>query len=313
MGGPLGASPRGPRRVGGPGRPRTPRRGPRPRDHRAAHPDRGGCHVIGTLALSPARRGTVHLVGAGPGDPGLLTLRAARLLGTADVVAHDRLVDPAVLALVPATTELLAVGKPGPGCGGWRQEDITQRLIAEAQAGRAVVRLKGGDPFVFGRGGEEAIACHEAGVDVEVVPGVTSAVAAPAAAGIPVTHRGLASAVAFVTGHEDPAKPSSQLEWGALAAFPGTLVFLMGLHHVDRIAEQLVLHGRDAATPVAVVRWGTTDRQEELVTDLASLGADVARAGIASPATIVVGDVVAVRDAVRGRVPLHLGVPAPAV
>ena len=164
------------------------------------------------------------------------------------------------------------------------------------------MRLKGGDPFVFGRGGEEAIACHQAGIEVEVVPGVTSAVAAPAAAGIPVTHRGLASAVAFVTGHEDPDKPSSQLDWSGLAAFPGTLVFLMGVHHATRIADQLVLHGRSPATPAAVVRWGTTDRQEELVTSLGSLAADIARTGISSPATIVVGDVVTVRAVIRGEV-----------
>lgn len=252
----------------------------------------------------PARPGVVHLVGAGPGDPGLLTLRAATLLSTADVVAHDRLVPDAVLELIPATVDRVAVGKPAPGTCGWRQEAISDLLVAEARAGRAVVRLKGGDPFVFGRGGEEAIRCHEAGLEVEVVPGVTSAVAAPAAAGIPVTHRGVASAVAFVTGHEDPDKPASQLDWTGLAAFPGTLVFLMGVHHAARIATQLVLQGRPATTPAAVVRWGTTERQEELVSSLGSLAVDIERAGIGSPATIVVGDVVRVRDAIRGRAPL---------
>jgi uroporphyrin-III C-methyltransferase len=259
---------------------------------------------------APARPGVVHLVGAGPGDPGLLTLRAAALLATADVVAYDRLVPEPILRLLPAHVERIPVGKPpAPGTTpsggrGWRQADISELLVDEARRGRAVVRLKGGDPFVFGRGGEEAIRCHEAGIEVEVVPGVTSAVAAPAAAGIPVTHRGVASAVAFVTGHEDPEKPASQLDWAALAAFPGTLVFLMGVHHAARIAEQLVLHGRHAAMPVAVVRWGTTDRQEELVSDLGSLAVDVARSGIASPATIVVGDVVRVRESIRGRAPL---------
>jgi uroporphyrin-III C-methyltransferase len=258
--------------------------------------------VTGLAYLSPpARPGVVHLVGAGPGDPGLLTLRAATLLATADLVAHDRLVPDAILDLLPDHVDRVAVGKAAPGQCGWRQDAISDLLVGAARAGRAVVRLKGGDPFVFGRGGEEAIACHEAGVDVEVVPGVTSAVAAPAAAGVPVTHRGLASAVAFVTGHEDPAKPASQLDWDALAAFPGTLVFLMGLHHATRIADQLVLHGRAADTPVAVVRWGTTARQEELVSDLASLAADVERSGISSPATIVVGDVVRVREAILGR------------
>jgi uroporphyrin-III C-methyltransferase len=249
-------------------------------------------------SLPAARPGTVHLVGAGPGDPGLLTLRAATLLATCDVVAHDRLVPPEILALVPASTPLVPVGKPAPGCPGWTQDEIHDRLIEEAKAGRAVVRLKGGDPFVFGRGAEEAIACHEAGVPVEVVSGVTSAVAAPAAAGIPVTHRGVASAVAFVTGHEDPAKPASQLDWDGLAAFPGTLVFLMGVSFLARIADQLIAHGRSPSTPVALVRWGTTDRQEEVVSDLGSVVEDVRRAGLSSPATIVVGDVVTVRDAV---------------
>jgi uroporphyrin-III C-methyltransferase len=259
--------------------------------------------------LSPARSGVVHLVGAGPGDPGLVTLRAATLLATADVVAHDRLIPDAVLELIPPHVARVAVGKPVAGdplpdrCG-WRQDAISDLLVAEARGGRAVVRLKGGDPFVFGRGGEEAIRCHQAGIEVEVVPGVTSAVAAPAAAGIPVTHRGLAAAVAFVTGHEDPAKPASQLDWDGLAAFPGTLVFLMGVHHASRIAEQLVLHGRRADTPAAVVRWGTTAQQEELITDLGSLPADLARSGIGSPATIVVGDVVTVRQALRGEAPL---------
>jgi uroporphyrinogen III methyltransferase/synthase len=259
----------------------------------------------------PARPGVVHLVGAGPGDPGLLTLRAATLLATADVVAHDRLVPSEVLDLLPVPVDRVAVGKPlsprppgaagSPGRCGWRQEAISDLLVAEARAGRAVVRLKGGDPFVFGRGGEEAIRCHEADIEVEVVPGVTSGIAAPAAAGIPVTHRGLAAAVAFVTGHEDPGKPSSQLDWGALSAFPGTLVFLMGVHHAARIADQLVLHGRAPTTPVAVVRWGSTARQEELVGCLGSLADDVVRSGISSPATIVVGDVVRVREALRGR------------
>lgn len=260
-----------------------------------------------TPVSAPARPGVVHLVGAGPGDPGLLTLRAASLLATADVVAHDRLVSPAILDLVPPHVDRVAVGKPLPGepfadgCG-WRQDAIEALLVAEARAGRAVVRLKGGDPFVFGRGGEEAIACRAAGIDVEIVPGVTSAVAAPAAAGIPVTHRGVASAVAFVTGHEDPDKPSSQLGWDGLAGFPGTLVFLMGVHHVARIAQQLQSHGRSPHTPAAVVRAGTTPDQRELVSTLGALAADVAAADLTSPAAIVVGDVVAVRERVLGHV-----------
>ncbi|GGI02662.1 uroporphyrinogen-III C-methyltransferase [Egicoccus halophilus] len=270
------------------------------------------------FALPSATPGTVHLVGAGPGDPGLLTLRAVRLLQTCDLVAYDRLAPPEALTLVPPTAERIAVGKADPGQLGadvgvpggagrrarsgascrdaWSQDEISTLLVLAAQDGRAVVRLKGGDPFVFGRGGEEAIRCHEAGVPVEVVAGVTSAVAAPGAAGIPVTHRGVAPAVAFVTGHEDPAKPSSQLDWAGLAAFPGTLVFLMGVRSLPAICAQLQANGRPADTPVGVVRWGTTDRQQELVSDLAGAAEATARAGIGSPATIVVGDVVALRE-----------------
>ncbi|MFA9432264.1 uroporphyrinogen-III C-methyltransferase [Egicoccus sp. AB-alg2] len=259
--------------------------------------------------LPAATPGTVHLVGAGPGDPGLLTLRAVRLLQTCDLVAYDRLAPPEALALVPPGAERIAVGKADPAelgardgvagerCRqGWRQDEISTLLVLAAQEGRAVVRLKGGDPFVFGRGGEEAIRCHEAGVPVEVVAGVTSAVAAPGAAGIPVTHRGVAPAVAFVTGHEDPTKPGSQLDWAALARFPGTLVFLMGVSTLPAICAQLQAHGLPATTPLGVVRWGTTDRQQELVSDLANAPADVAVSGIGSPATIVVGDVVALRE-----------------
>ena len=262
-------------------------------------------HMRVPSSLPVALPGTVYLVGAGPGDPGLLTLAAAQLLATCDVVAHDRLVPPDILALVPASTRLVPVGKAAPGQPGWSQESIHELLVAQARAGHAVVRLKGGDPFVFGRGAEEAIACHEAGIPVEVVSGVSSAVAAPASAGVPVTHRGVASAVAFVAGHEDPDKPASQLDWRRLAGFPGTLVFLMGVAQLPRIADQLVLNGRSAKTPVAVVRWGTTDRQEELVSDLASVAQVAAVARIRSPATIVVGDVVALRDAVLGRQGIH--------
>jgi uroporphyrin-III C-methyltransferase len=259
--------------------------------------------------LPAARPGTVHLVGAGPGDPGLLTLRAVRLLQTCDLVAYDRLAPPEALTLLPPTAERLAVGKPDPAAAltaggvppaGWTQDDIGDLLVQAAREGRAVVRLKGGDPFVFGRGGEEAIRCHEAGVPVEVVSGVTSAVAAPAAAGIPVTHRGTAAAVAFVTGHEDPGKQDAQLDWPALAAFPGTLVFLMGVRALPLIAARLLAGGRAGTTPVGVVRWGTTEHQEELVSDLDSVVADVASAGIGSPATIVVGDVVGVRARLGG-------------
>jgi uroporphyrinogen III methyltransferase/synthase len=257
--------------------------------------------------LPAAAPGTVHLVGAGPGDPGLLTLRAVALLQTCDLVAYDRLAPPEALALVPPDAARIAVGKSDPADGGgpagWSQDEISTLLVLAAREGKAVVRLKGGDPFVFGRGGEEAIRCHEAGVPVEVVAGVTSAVAAPGAAGIPVTHRGVAAAVAFVTGHEDPAKPETQLDWPALAAFPGTLVFLMGMRSLPDICRNLRAQGRRANTPLAVVRWGTTARQRELVSDLEHAPAAVAAAGIGSPATIVVGDVVSLRERMCARPP----------
>jgi uroporphyrin-III C-methyltransferase len=182
---------------------------------------------MGLLGGPPARPGTVHLVGAGPGDPGLITLRGARLVETCTLLAVDRLVAPELAALAPASAVRIDVGKrPGDSIV---QSDIDHALVSAAAEGHAVVRLKGGDPFVFGRGGEEAAACVAAGVDFEVVPGISSALAVPAAAGIPVTHRGLAPGFAVVTGHEDPTKPSRQMDWAALARFPGTLVVLMGV------------------------------------------------------------------------------------
>ena len=247
------------------------------------------------LGIAPAEPGHVYLLGGGPGDPGLLTVRAAALLQTADLVAYDRLSPAEVLALVPADAERICVGKTVDRPG-WSQDEIGRLLVNEARQGKAVVRLKGGDPFVFGRGGEEALACREAGVPVTVVSGVTSAVAAPAAAGIPVTHRAVATGVAFVTGHEDPTKAESQVDWEALARFPGTLVFLMGVGNVGRIAGMLLAHGRAPTTPAALVRWGTTDRQEVLSGELVSIADEVRRTGFRSPAAIVVGDVVALRE-----------------
>lgn len=246
------------------------------------------------LGATTARPGTVHLVGGGPGDPALLTVRAAALLATCDLVAYDKLAPVEVLELVPPQAERICVGKTAASPG-WAQQDTNRLLVAEARAGKAVVRLKGGDPYVFGRGGEEAAACREAGVDVEVVSGVSSAVAAPAAAGIPVTHRGVATGVAFITGHEDPTKPETQIDWEALARFPGTLVFLMGIGNLGRIVGMLLAGGRAADTPVALVRWGTTDRQEVLTGTLVDI-VDAARsATFAAPATIVVGEVVDLR------------------
>ncbi len=249
------------------------------------------------LGLSPARAGWVHLVGAGPGDPGLLTLRGAALLASADLVAYDRLADPRLLDLLPARAETIRVGKnPDRACRDrtWTQDEITTLVVRAAAEGKAVVRLKGGDPFVFGRGGEEALACRDAGIPWEVVSGVSSAVAGPAAAGIPVTHRGLATGVAFITGHEDPDKPASQVDWEALARFHGTLVFLMGVRNAPDICRQLVTHGRGVDTPAAAVQWATTPRQRILHSTLGELARDLVAHEVGSPATIVVGDVVGV-------------------
>jgi uroporphyrinogen III methyltransferase/synthase len=250
--------------------------------------------------------GIVYLVGAGPGDPGLLTVRAAELIARADVILHDRLIPAEALAGARPDAEVLYVGKQGGG----RQvpQEESQRLLVErARAGRTVVRLKGGDPFVFGRGGEEALVCLEAGIAFEVVPGITAGVAAPAYAGIPVTHRELASGVAFVTGHEDPAKPDSALDWPALAAFPGTLVFYMGVRALPRIAEQLVAGGRPADEPVAVVERGTLPGQRTLVATLSDVAERAAAEGIRAPAITLVGPVAELRERLAWleRRPLH--------
>jgi uroporphyrinogen III methyltransferase/synthase len=239
---------------------------------------------------------TAYLVGAGPGDPGLLTARALELIASADVILHDRLIPAEALAHARADAEVVDVGKVG---GGEQvpQRETTRLLVEHARAGRNVVRLKGGDPFVFGRGGEEAQALRAAGCDYEVVPGVTAGVAAAAYAGIPVTQRGLASAVAFVTGHEDPGKPETVVDWAALAAFPGTLVFYMGVRQLPRIAEQLIAHGRDPAEPAAVVERGTFADQRTLRATLATLGEQDAHA----PAITVVGPVAALHDELAWR------------
>jgi uroporphyrinogen III methyltransferase/synthase len=239
---------------------------------------------------------TAYLVGAGPGDPGLLTARALELIASADVILHDRLIPPEALAGTRPDAEIVDVGKVG---GGEQvpQRETTRLLVEHARAGRTVVRLKGGDPFVFGRGGEEAQALRAAGCDYEVVPGVTAGVAAAAYAGIPVTQRGMASAVAFVTGHEDPAKLETAVDWAALAAFPGTLVFYMGVRQLPRIAEQLIAHGRDPGEPAAIVERGTLADQRTLRATLATLGAQGARA----PAITVVGPVAALHDELSWR------------
>ena len=239
--------------------------------------------------------GMAYLVGAGPGDPGLLTVRALELIARADVILHDRLIPPEALAGARDGAEVIDVGKVG---GGEQvpQEETTRLLVERALAGNDVVRLKGGDPFVFGRGGEEAQACRAAGVPFEVVPGVTAGVAAPAYAGIPVTQRAVASAVAFVTGHEDPAKPETAIDWPALAAFPGTLVFYMGVRQLPRIAEQLVAGGRPADEPVAVVERGTLPGQRTVRARLDGIAQAASSARVRAPAITLVGRVAALAD-----------------
>ena len=250
--------------------------------------------------------GIVYLVGAGPGDPGLMTARSLELIVAADVIVHDRLIPSGSLALARPHAELLYVGKePGSACVA--QDEIADLLIDHARQGKLVVRLKGGDPFVFGRGGEEAEALAEAEIPFEVVPGVTAGVAAPAYAGIPVTHRDDASAVAFVTGHEDPEKEDSALDYEALAKFPGTLVFYMGVKALPRIAERLIEAGRDAAEPAAVVERGTLPGQLTVTSTLEGIAAAVEEAGIKPPSVTVVGPVAARRERIAWleRRPLH--------
>ena len=244
---------------------------------------------------APAAAGTVYLVGGGPGDPGLVGLRAAQLLSTATVVAHDRLSPAEALTLCAQDCELIDVGKQ-PDRHPLSQDEINALLVERAGAGQAVVRFKGGDPFVLGRGSEEAQACLAAGIPFEVVPAVTAGIAAPAYAGIPVTHRGVAPAFAVVTGHEDPTKPETQVDYDALARFPGTLLLYMGVGQLERIAEALVAAGRPATTPAALVQWGTTPRQRSITGTLADIAQRRDEAQITNPAIIVVGDVVSLAD-----------------
>ena len=232
---------------------------------------------------------TVYLVGAGPGDPDLLTLRAHRLLGTADVVVHDRLVDPRIMDLVAPWAERIDVGKR-PGGPPNAQMDIHCVLTDASARADTVVRLKGGDPFVFGRGGEEAEALRAAGIDVESVPGITSAIAGPAAAGIPVTMRGHASGFTVVTGHEDP-NADRHLDWNALARLGTTLVVLMGASRAAAIAERLLDAGMDPVTPVAAIQSATTVAQRTLRTCLADLADPDLDLSVAAPAVLVIGTV----------------------
>jgi uroporphyrinogen III methyltransferase/synthase len=239
--------------------------------------------------------GKAYLVGAGPGDPGLLTIRGKECLEHADVVLYDNLANPCLLDHAPPHSERIYVGRCGRGAY-VPQENVNQLILQKVREGKQVVRLKGGDPFVFGRGGEEAEVVSEAGLSVEIIPGVTSAVAVPAYAGIPVTHRTLASTVTFVTGHEDPTKGGTALEWPRLASSKGTLVFLMGMKNLPIIVEQLVKEGKSVDTPAAIIRWGTYSRQQTITGTLGTIVEEAQSHHMDPPTVIVIGEVVNLRD-----------------
>ncbi len=241
------------------------------------------------------KMGKVFLVGAGPGDPGLITVKGRECISSADVVIYDFLANPVFLSYAREGAERIYVGKKG-GQHTVPQEGINALIVERAKMGRNVVRLKGGDPFIFGRGGEEAEELVQAGVDFEVVPGVTSAIAVPAYAGIPLTHRDYTATVAFITGHEDPEKKESNIAWDKLATGAGTLVFLMGVGNLSAIAERLMEYGRNPATPVAVIRRGTGPDQETLVGTLEDIAKLAEKSGMRPPAIIVVGEVVRLRE-----------------
>ncbi len=235
--------------------------------------------------------GKVYLVGAGPGDPGLMTLKGKGLLECADVVVYDALVSPPILAMINPQAEKIDAGKR-MGRHSRLQEETTQLLIEKAQTHAIVVRLKGGDPFVFGRGGEEMQDLVHAGVPVEVVPGVTSGIAAPAYAGIPLTHRAYSSSVTFVTGHESAGKYRPKVKWSSVAHGSETIVIYMGVHNLPHIIAELCAAGLGVETPVALIRWGTRPEQEELIGTLGTIVAQVEVAQFGAPAIAVIGDVV---------------------
>ncbi len=236
-------------------------------------------------------RGKVFLVGSGPGSPGLMTIRAQEVIQDADVILFDQLPGPEILSSLPERSEKIDCGKWG-GDHTREQEEIEALMVRRAREGKTVVRLKGGDPFVFGRGGEELETLMAEGIPVEVVPGVTSAIAVPASVGIPVTHRRWASAVTIITGHEDPAKEESALDWGALARLQGTLVILMGVKNLPAIARELISHGRDPMTPVAVIERGFRPDQRVTSAPLGEIAETCSHAGVSPPAIIVIGEVV---------------------
>ncbi len=240
------------------------------------------------------RQGKVYLVGAGPGDPGLISVKGLDCIRRADVIVYDHLIDESLLRNAPASAELIYAGKSS-STHAMEQDDINRLLVTRAREGRAVVRLKGADPLVLGRGGEEAQALAEAGLSFEIVPGISSAIGAPAYAGIPVTHRKVASSFAVITGHEDPTKETTSINWANLSTGVDTLIFLMGMANLPKIVDRLTEHGRSASTPVALIRNGTTLRQETLEGTLGDIAARAQEAGFKPPVVIVVGEVVKLR------------------
>jgi uroporphyrinogen III methyltransferase/synthase len=241
--------------------------------------------------LKDKAKGIVYLIGAGPGDPDLITLKGRECLKKADIIVYDYLVNESLLSLAHKNAEIIYVGKKS-GNHTMRQNDINNLLIESSKKGLTVARLKGGDPFIFGRGGEEGVELSKAGIIFEIIPGVTSAVAAPAYAGIPLTHRNFASTVCFVTGHEDPTKEESHINWNALAQSSGTLVFLMGIAHLEKIVKKLIDMGKPPSTPTAVVGSGTMPNQRTIIGTLANIDQKVKDANLEAPGVIVVGDVV---------------------
>jgi len=252
------------------------------------------------------RSGRVSLVGAGPGDPGLITLLGAERLRDADVVLFDELVAAELLSLAPDSAEKINVGKRGHEETTRSQDDINRMIVERASRGERVVRLKGGDPFVFGRGGEEASACVEAGIAFEVVPGVSAALAAPAYAGIPITDRRYSASFAVVTGHKDPTKVSEETRWAALGTAVDTVVILMGMSNLDQLISRMIEGGRDPETPSAAVMWGSWPEQRVVEAPVSQLAARVEAAGFGAPAAVVVGEVVRLRDSLKWFEPVPL-------
>jgi uroporphyrinogen III methyltransferase/synthase len=250
--------------------------------------------------LVEVEKGKVYLVGAGPGDPGLITLKGFRLLKMADVVIYDRLVHPEILSEIPLETEKFYVGKK---CDHHTvpQDEINALIVEKAREGKIIVRLKGGDPFVFGRGAEEILYLVEEGIDWEVVPGVTSATAVPAYAGIPITHREFSSMASIITGHETFSKDRTQLRYDLIAPNDSTLVILMGMTSLNTIVDELILHGRPASTPTCIITWGTYPEQKVISGTLGDILDKKEKAGMKPPGIIVIGEVVRLREKLVGK------------